>query len=97
MMLAKIYIIYECIRQLACRVNKELCYSMVIYKCKRLFLYSFWLLLVSDDDFFNRNWAGASGGRWAGPGLWVGRGCRLLDRRGWGMTAATVLNRRLRV
>ena len=27
--------------------------------------------------FFNRNWAGASGGRWAGPGLILGRstGC----------------------
>ena len=23
--------------------------------------------------FFNRNWAGASGGRWAGPGLILGR------------------------
>ena len=51
----------------------------------------------TDDAFFNRIWAGASGGRWAGPGLWAGRGCRLFDRRGWGRTAATVLNRRLRV
>ena len=55
------------------------------------------VLFVMMMHFFNRNWAGASGGRWAGPGLWVGRGCRLLDRRGWGRTAATVLNCRLRV
>ena len=27
-------------------------------------------------------------GRWAGPGLLAGWGCRLLDCRGWGRTAA---------
>ena len=26
----------------------------------------------TDDAFFNRNWAGARGGRWAGPGLLAG-------------------------
>ena len=33
-----------------------------------------WLyyLLSSDDSFFNRNWAGACKGRWAGPGLLAG-------------------------
>ena len=50
-----------------------------------------------DDAFFNRNWAGARGGRWAGPGLLAGWGCRLLDRRGWGRTTATMLDCRLRV
>ena len=31
----------------------------------------------TDDAFFNRNWAGACGGRWAGPGLMLDRstGC----------------------
>ena len=29
-------------------------------------------LLVSDDAFFNRNWAGACWGRRAGPGLLAG-------------------------
>ena len=38
----------------------------------------------TDDVFFNRNWAGRDG-----PGLLVGWGCRLLDCRGWGRTAAT--------
>ena len=47
--------------------------------------------------FFNRNWAGARGGHWVGPGLLAGRGCRLLDRRGWGRTAATMLDCRLGV
>ena len=47
--------------------------------------------------FFNRNWTGALKGRWAGPGLSVGWGCRLLDRRGWGRTAAAMLDYRLRV
>ena len=51
----------------------------------------------TDDAFFNRNWAGARGGRWAGPGLLAGWGCRLLDRLGWGRTAATMLDCRLRV
>ena len=37
----------------------------------------------TDDAFFNWNWAGARRGRWAGPGLSVGWGCRLMDRRGW--------------
>ena len=55
------------------------------------------LKTVIDDAFFNRNWAGARGGRWAGPGLLAGWGCRLLDRRGWGRTAATMLDCRLRV
>ena len=45
--------------------------------------------------FFNRNWAGARKGRWAGPGLLVGWGYRLLDRRGWGRTAAVMLDCRL--
>ena len=35
-----------------------------------------------DDAFFNRNWAGARGGRWVGPELLADWGCRLLDRRG---------------
>ena len=26
----------------------------------------------TDDAFFNRNWAGACRGRWAGPGLLAG-------------------------
>ena len=26
----------------------------------------------TDDDLFNRNWAGACRGRWVGPGLLVG-------------------------
>ena len=42
--------------------------------------------------FFNRNWAGARRGRWAGPGLLAGWGCRLLDRRGWGRTATAMLD-----
>ena len=29
--------------------------------------------LVFDDAFFNRNWAGACGGRWAEPGLMLNR------------------------
>ena len=48
-----------------------------------------------DDAFFNRNCAGARGGRWAGPGLLAGWGCRLLDRRGWGRTVATMLDCRI--
>ena len=28
-------------------------------------------VLVCDDAFFNRNWAGACGRRWAGPGLFT--------------------------
>ena len=28
--------------------------------------------IENDDAFFNRNWAGARGGRWAGPGLLAG-------------------------
>ena len=28
--------------------------------------------LITDDVFFNRNWAGACWGRWAGPGLLAG-------------------------
>ena len=51
--------------------------------------------LKIDDAIFNRNWAGARRGRWAGPGLLVGWGCRLLDRRGWGRTAAAMLDCRL--
>ena len=47
--------------------------------------------------FFNRNWAGARRGRWAGPELSVGWGCRLLDRQGWGRTAVAMLDCRLRV
>ena len=27
---------------------------------------------ILDDAFFNQNWAGACGGRWAGPGLLAG-------------------------
>ena len=54
-------------------------------------------MLFYDDAFFNRNWAGARGGRWVGPGLLAGWGCRLLDRRGWGRTAITMLDCRLRV
>ena len=27
---------------------------------------------VTDDAFFNWNWAGVCGGRWAGPGLLAG-------------------------
>ena len=42
----------------------------------------------TDDAFFNRNWVGECGGRWAGPGFLADWGCRLLDRRGWGRTAA---------
>ena len=38
--------------------------------------------LISDDAFFNRNWAGARGGRWVGPELLADWGYRLLDRRG---------------
>ena len=49
----------------------------------------------TDDAFFSRNWAGARRGRWAGPGLLVGRGCRILDRRGWGRTTAAMLDCRL--
>ena len=32
------------------------------------------MLFLNDDDafFFNKNWAGAWKGRWAGPGLLVG-------------------------
>ena len=48
-----------------------------------------------DDAFFNWNWAGARRGRWAGPGLSVGWGCRLMDRRGWGWTVAMMLDCRL--
>ena len=51
----------------------------------------------TDDAFFNRNWVGARGGRWAEPGLLASWGCRLLDRQGWGRTAATMLDYRLRV
>ena len=36
----------------------------------------------TDDAFFNRNWAGASGDRWAGPGLPTGWDAGLLDCRG---------------
>ena len=34
-------------------------------------------ITVTDDAFFNRNWVGACGGRWAGPGLILDRstGC----------------------
>ena len=46
----------------------------------------------TDDAFFNRNWAGARRGRWAGPGLSVSWGCRLLYPRGWGRTVATMLD-----
>ena len=48
--------------------------------------------LKYDDAFFNRNWAGACRGRWAGPGLLASWGCRLMDRWCWGRTAATVLD-----
>ena len=36
-----------------------------------------YIYIVIDDAFFNRNWAGACGGRWAGPGLMLDRstGC----------------------
>ena len=47
---------------------------------------------MADDAFFNRNWAGVRRGRWVGPGLLAGWGCRLLDRRGWGRTAAAMLD-----
>ena len=33
---------------------------------------SFPHMAPTDDTFFNRNWAGACGGRWAGPGLLAG-------------------------
>ena len=42
----------------------------------------------SDEAFFNRNWAGARGGRWVEPGFLADWGCRLLDCRGWGRTTA---------
>ena len=37
------------------------------------------IIIISDAVFFNRDWAGACGGRWAGPGLMMGRteGCRI--------------------
>ena len=36
--------------------------------------------LISDDAFFNWNWAGACGSRWDGPKLLVGwtEGCRIV-------------------
>ena len=33
----------------------------------------------ADDAFFNRNWAGACRGRWAGPGLLAGWDAGLLN------------------
>ena len=30
------------------------------------------MFMVGDDAFFNRNWAGACRGRWAGPRLLTG-------------------------
>ena len=45
-------------------------------------------MIKFDDAFFNRNWTGARGGRWVGPEFLADWGCRLLDRRGWGRTAA---------
>ena len=48
--------------------------------------------MIDDNAFFNWNWAGARRGRWAEPGLLAGWGCRLLDRRDWGRTAAAMLD-----
>ena len=58
---------------------------------------SFPQMVPTDDAFFNRNWAGARGGRWTGLGLLAGWGCKLLDRQGWGRIVATMLDCRLRV
>ena len=37
-------------------------------------------LFSYDDAFFNRNWAGACGGRWVGPGVLADKavGCRIV-------------------
>ena len=43
--------------------------------------------------FFNKNWAGAWKGRWAGPGLLVGWDASSLDCLGLGRIAATPSNR----
>ena len=42
--------------------------------------------------FFNRNWAGACRGRWAGPGLLASLGAGFLDCLGGGRIAATSSN-----
>ena len=41
--------------------------------------YSFFMFII-DDAFFNRNWAGACGGRWVGPGVLANKavGCRIV-------------------
>ena len=50
----------------------------------------------TDDAFFSTGTelerVGVAG---PNPGYWFGWGCRLLDRRGWGMTAAAMLSCRL--
>ena len=55
-------------------------------------IFAFQMELDIDDAFFNQNWAGARRGRWAGPRLLAGWGCRLLDRRGWGRITAAMLD-----
>ena len=52
---------------------------IIIIIIKILLLLILILIILIDDAFFNRDWAGACRGRWAGPGLladWVaGSGC----------------------
>ena len=57
--------------------NNLLYYNKVInYQNKTLSNYfitlKLILFIITDDAFFNRNWAGACGGRWVGPKLLMG-------------------------